>query len=227
MRVGGRRERHETGGAGVLLADLLQQRERVGRDPDLARRRGSRRARARRTGRRGSPAGARARARVAPVRGLPAARRAARRTPRAATESWPGASTNVGSSWTSESSSTAGGAGLPSRERRDAAPRSAAHPAASGCASISRHESSVSGTVAPPGALARPCSRSARGRRARRRRAARRRAARRARRPRSCRARWSRVRATPWTRGSTVRVELGEQLGDAHRVALVGGERER
>ena len=37
MRVGGARQRHDTGGPGVLLTDLLQQLERLGSDPDLAR----------------------------------------------------------------------------------------------------------------------------------------------------------------------------------------------
>ena len=37
MRVAGARQCHETGAPGVLLTDLLQQLERLGRDPDLAR----------------------------------------------------------------------------------------------------------------------------------------------------------------------------------------------
>ncbi len=109
-------------------------------------------------------------------------------------ESWPGASTNVGSSWTEDSSSTAGGAGRPSlsaaTQRRAAAlvkPRM--------FCSMACQDSSVRGTVTPPGALTRTFAqlgwqpdwdRQAKGtpaHRARRRR-------------RSFRARWSRESAT-------------------------------
>ena len=141
--------------------------------------------------------------------------------------SWPGASTNEGSSWTRERSSTAGGAGSPALERGDATLRGVADPAAAAAArrSGATSRSSAAGSCprrprGPPRGAPAGGARVADAARTPERSPARR--------PRSCPCQVVARSSQVSTRGSSIGASsCASDLGDARRVALHRGQRDR